>query len=149
RRDIVAVVPVFHQSCAATLIFGVGETRNEHASGQRICAMRPDGTAGSLGEIVDRLRQLRFRRIGVDIEDENAAAFEAGEPELAAIVGEPTVMRLVAPVDRNAVDDFAVAGRTGFYIDGDELVHAIAHTFDAERPNVNELLLAFDAGKVR
>ena len=61
--------------------------------------MRSDGTAGSLGEIVDCLRQLRFRRIGVDIEDENAAGFEAGQPELTAVVGEPAVMRLITSID--------------------------------------------------
>ena len=32
----------------------------------------------------------------MDVEDKNAAAIEAGEPELAAIVSESAVMRLVA-----------------------------------------------------
>ena len=92
--------------------------------------------------------ELRFRRIGVDVEDEDLAALETGEPELAAIVGEPAVMRLVAALDRVAVDDFAVAGRAGLHVDGDEFVRAVAETFDAERPDIDELLLPFDAGQV-
>src|SRR5205809_1780341 len=99
RCDVVAVVPVFDQRCLASFILRVRETRDEHSSGQCICAMRPDGAAGSLGKIVDCLRQLRFRRIAMHIEDENAAAFEAGEPELTAVVGEPAVMSLIASLD--------------------------------------------------
>src|SRR5437763_11914562 len=117
RCDVVAVVPVFDQRCLSPFVLRVGETRNEHASGQRICAMRPDGTASTLGEIVDCLGQLRFRWIGVHIEDENAAAFEAGEPELTTIVGEPAVMRLISSIDGKAADDFAAGGRAGASID--------------------------------
>ena len=61
--------------------------------------MRSDRAAGGLREIVDCLRVLRLRRISVDVEDENAAAFEAGQPELAPVVGEPAVMRLIASID--------------------------------------------------
>ena len=109
----------------------------------------PASAAGGLGEIVDRLYQLRFRRIGVDIEDEDLAGIETGEPELAAIVSESAVMRLVASLDGNAVDDFAVVRRAGLYIDGNKFVRAIAQTFDTERPDINELLLPVDAGKIR
>src|SRR5436305_13819610 len=100
RCDVVAVVPVFDQRRLSSFVLRVGETRNEHTSGQRICAMRPDGAAGSLGEIVDCLRQLRFRRIAMHIEDENAAAFEAGGPKLTAVVGEPAVVRLISSLAR-------------------------------------------------
>src|SRR5437867_12680078 len=106
--------------------------------------MRSDGTTGSLGEIVNRLCQFRFRRIGVDIEDKNAAAFEAGEPELPAVVGEPAVMRLITSIDGRAADDFAVARRARFYVHGNELVRAIAQTFDAEGPNIDKLFLSLD-----
>src|SRR5437867_7624853 len=99
RCAVVAVVPVFDQRCLSSFVFRVGKTWNKHPSGQGICAMRPDGAAGSLGKIVDCLRQLRFRRIAMHIEDENAAAFEAGEPELTAVVGEPAVMGLIASLD--------------------------------------------------
>src|SRR5437773_7055454 len=99
RGDVVAVVPVFDQRCLSSFVLRVGETWNEDASGQGICTMRPDGAAGCFGEVVDCLRQLRFRRIAMHIEDENAAAFEAGEPELTAVVGEPAVMGLIASLD--------------------------------------------------
>src|SRR5437773_10937475 len=108
RRDVVAVVPVFDQRCLASFVLRVGETWDEHASGQRICTMRPDGAAGCLGEIVDCLRQLRFRRIAMHIEDENAATFQTGEPELTAVIGKPTMMRFIASVDGNTAYDFAV-----------------------------------------
>ena len=85
----------------------------------------------------------------MDVEDEDLAAFEAGEPELAAVVGEPAVMRLIASVDRRAADDFAVVRRAGLYVDRDEFVRAIAHSFDAERPDIDELFLSIDAGEVR
>src|SRR5438034_889155 len=111
RRDVVAVVPVFDQRCLASFVLRVGETWDEHTPGQCICTMRPDGAAGCLGEIVDCLRQLRFRRIAMHIEDKNAAAFEAGEPELTAVVSELAMMRLISSLDGPAPHDFAVARR--------------------------------------
>src|SRR5207245_4559068 len=125
---VVAVCPVCGQLCLSSFVLRVGETRNEHASRQCICAMRPDRAAGSLGEIIDCLGQLRLRWIGVDIEDENAAAFEAGQPKLTAVVGEPAVMRLITSIDGRAADEFAVARRARFYIDGDKFMDDIAHT---------------------
>src|SRR6266436_3806217 len=101
--------------------------------------MRTDRATGSLGEVVDGFHILRLCRIRVDIENKHAAVFEPGEPELAAIVGESAVMRLVASLDRIAVDDFAVGRRAGLYIHGDQLVRAVAQTFNAERPHINEL----------
>ena len=85
----------------------------------------------------------------MDVEDKDLAGFETGEPELAAIVGEPAVMRFVAPLDGRAADDFAVGRRAGLYIDGDKFVRAIAQTFDAERPDIDELFLPLDAGEIR
>src|SRR5438132_13426412 len=111
--------------------------------------MRPTRAAGSLVEIIDCLGQLRFRRIGVDIEDENAAAFQPGQPELTAVVGEPAVMRLITSIDGRAADDFAVGRRAGFYIDRNEFVRAIAHYFDSKCPNIDKLFLSIDAGEVR
>src|SRR2546421_6397986 len=108
--------------------------------------MRARGAAGGLGEIIDRLYVARVRRIAVHIEDEDAAVFETGEPELAAIVGESAVMCLIASIDGSAVDDFAVVRRTGLYIHGDKFVRAIAQTFDTERPNIDEFFLSLDAG---
>src|SRR5258705_13739710 len=148
RCDVVAVVSVFDQRRLSTFVLRVGETWNEHAAGQRIGAMRPNGAAGSLGEIVDRLGQLRFRWIGVDIEDENAAAFEAGQPKLTAVVGEPAVMRLITSIEGRAAHDFAVGRRAGFYIDRNEFVRAIAHSFDPECPNIDKIFLSIDTGEV-
>src|SRR5437667_12218068 len=102
RCDVVAVVPVFDQRRLASFVLRVGETWDEHTSGQCICTMRPNGAAGCFGEIVDCLRQLRFRRIATHMEDENAAAFEAGGPELTAVVGEPAMMRLISSLDGRA-----------------------------------------------
>src|SRR6476469_9487575 len=149
RGDVVAVVPVFDQRCLSSFVLRVGETWNQHASRQCICAMRSHSTAGSLGEVVDCLGQLRLRWIGVDIEDENATAFEAGQPKLTAVVGEPAVMRLITSIDRRAADDFAIGRRAGFYIDRNEFVRAIAHSFDPECPNIDKLFLSIDAGEVR
>src|SRR5438045_8253086 len=111
--------------------------------------MRPDRATGILDEIVDCLGQLRLRRIGLDIEDENMAAFQPGQPELTAVVGEPAVMRLITSIDGRAADGFAVGRRAGFYIDRNEFVRAIAHSFDSECPNIDKLLLSIDAGEVR
>ena len=85
----------------------------------------------------------------MDIEDKDLAGIETGEPELAAIVGESAVVRFVASLDGRAADDFAVGRRAGLYIDGDEFVRAVAQTFDAERPHIDELFLSVDAGEIR
>jgi len=85
----------------------------------------------------------------VHIENKNAASIETCEPELAAIVGKSAVVRFVPALDGRAADDFTVARRAGFYIDSDKFVRAIAETFDAKRPNIDELLLTLDAGEVR
>src|SRR5216683_5125073 len=113
------------------MIFCVGKTRNQHASGQGISAVRSDGAAGSLGKIVDRLSKLRLRRTGVHVEDENAAAFETREPELAPIIRESAVMRLVAALNGRAADDFAIGRRAWLYVHGDKFICTIAHTLDA------------------
>src|SRR5207244_3737061 len=140
--DIVAVVAVFDEGSLAAVILRVGKTRDQHASGQRIRAMRSGRATGGLGEIVDRLHQFRFRRIAMHVEDEHAAAFEAGEPELATIVGKTAVVRFVSSLDRSSTDDLAVGGRARLYINSDKFVRAIAQTFDTERPNVDELFLS-------
>jgi hypothetical protein len=68
---------------------------------------------------------------------------------LPAIVSETAVVRFVAASHRGGTDNFAVVRRPGLYIDGDQFVRAIAETFHAERPNIDELFLAFDACEVR
>ena len=56
-----------------------------------------------------RARELRVGRIARHVEDEDAAVVEAADPEVAAVVGGPAVVRLVAAADRDARDDLAVA----------------------------------------
>src|SRR5438046_10582242 len=104
RRDVVAVVPVFDQRCLASFVLRVGETWDEHTPGQCICTMRRDGAAGCIGEIVDCLRQLRFRRIAMHIKDETAAAFKATEPDLTAALVEPPLRCLLTAPDRSRRD---------------------------------------------
>jgi hypothetical protein len=70
--------------------------------------VRPDGTAGGLGKVVDCLNQGRLRRIGVNVEDENLARIKTGAPELAPIVPEPGMVRLIASIDGGSADDLAV-----------------------------------------
>src|SRR6266513_2914978 len=111
--------------------------------------MRSGGATCSLSEIVDGFDQFRFGRIGMHIKDKDTAGLEAGEPKLTAVVGEPAVMRLITSIDGRAADDFAVGRRAGFYIDRNDFVRAIAHSFDAECPNIDELLLSIDTGEVR
>ncbi len=47
-----------------------------------------------------------------------------------------------------AVDHLAVARRVGLHVHDDELVRAVAESLDAKRPDIDEFLLPFDAGKV-
>jgi hypothetical protein len=104
--------------------------------------------ASGLLEVLDGFQVERTARLRMHVEDEDLAALQAGQPKLAPVVGEAAVVRFVPSADRVGVDDFAVTGRTGFDIHGDQFVRAVAQTFDAERPDVNEFLLPFDAGQV-
>src|SRR5438093_13776791 len=47
-----------------------------------------------------------------------------------------------------AVDHLAIARRVGLHVHHDELVRTVAEPLDAKRPDIHELLLPFDAGKV-
>jgi hypothetical protein len=47
------------------------------------------------------------------------------------------------------MDHLAVAGRAGLYIDNYQLVSAITKPFDAQGPDIDELLLPLDPGHVR
>jgi len=109
----------------------------------RKSAVRSGETAVFL-ERRDRLRELRFGRIGRNVEHEDRAVVDARQPQLAAVVGEAAVMRLVAPADRDRLDRLAESGRAFSHVDGDELVGAVAHALDAERPDIDVVLLAGD-----
>src|SRR2546423_14208454 len=112
-------------------------------------AMRRGGPSCSLSEIVDGFDQFGLGGIGMNNKEKDRAGLGAGQPELTAVVGEPAVMRLITSIDGRAADDFAVGRRAGFYIDRNDFVRAIAHSFDAECPNIDELLLSIDTGEVR
>ena len=94
--------------------------------------MRTDGPASGLSEIVDRFRQLRLRRISVDVEDKHPAGFESRAPELTPVISEAGMVRLIASINGNTAYDFAIVRRVGLYINGDEFVGAITETFDAK-----------------
>jgi hypothetical protein len=111
--------------------------------------VRPDDPAARLLEILDRLHESRPRRIGMHVEDEELARLESCEPELAPIVGEAAVMRLVPALHRLLVDDLAVSRRARLHVHDDELVRPIAERGLAERPDIDKFLLSFDAGEVR
>src|SRR5215218_5549493 len=74
----------------------------------------------------------------------NLRVRQAGGPELAPVVGEAAMMRLVTPADRDRLDRLAESGRAFSHVDGDELVGAVAHALDAERPDIDVVLLAGD-----
>src|ERR1043166_5118047 len=82
------------------------------------------------------------------VEDEYLAALQPGQPELPAVIGEAAVMRLVPSADGVMVNDLAVVRRSRLDVHDDEFVRAVAEALDAERPDVEEFLLALDAGQV-
>src|SRR5438552_11309492 len=133
-RDVITVVAVFDQRRATAFICSIGETRNQHASGQGISAMWADGPASGLSEIVDCLRQLWFCRIRVDVENKHAASIETRAPELTPVISEAGVVRLITSINGRTAYDFAIVRRIRLYIDGDEFVRAITETFDTKCP---------------
>ena len=95
------------------------------------------------GQFHDQLVVLR-----IHVEDENLAAVQTAKPQLAPVVGKSTVMRLKSSADRVTLNDLAEVRRTWLDVHRDELVGAISESFDPERPDVEKLLLPFDAGEV-
>jgi len=63
-----------------------------------------------------------MRRVGMHVENENLATLQAGEPELAPVIGETAVVRLVLSGHRGAVNHFAIIGRTGLDIHNNQFV---------------------------
>jgi hypothetical protein len=84
----------------------------------------------------------------MDVEDEDLVGVEAARPEIAAVVREARVVRLVAPAHGEDVHDLSVAGRAGVDVDRHELVLLVPHALHAERPDVDEILLPDDLGHV-
>src|SRR5262249_55593368 len=102
-----------------------------------------------LGEQQDlRLYVARLGRVSGHIVNEDLAALPATQPELAPVIGEPAVMRLMASVQRVAVDDLSVSGRPRFHVQRDKFVRAVAQPFNAQGPDIDKLLLAFNSSQV-
>lgn len=146
--NVIAFIAVFDESGMAAFVACIREARDEDTTGQGVDSVGSNGSASLLFEIFDGFDETRTSRISVDIEDEDFAGFETGEPELAAIVGEATVVRFVASADGMRVDDLAVIAGAWLDVDGDELVGTVALSIDAEGPNVDEFLLALDPSEV-
>jgi hypothetical protein len=82
------------------------------------------------------------RGIATDVEHEDHAVIEATEPELAPVVREAAVVRLVPAAHRDRVDHLAVlVGAARVHAHRDELVGAVAEALHAERPDVEVILL--------
>src|SRR5436190_18199555 len=84
----------------------------------------------------------------MNVKDKDFAGLQRGEPELTAIVSKSAVMGFIPSFDRFGIDHFAIGWRTRLCIHYDQLVCAIAQSFDTERPDINELFLALDASHV-
>src|SRR4051794_12595730 len=104
--------------------------------------MGADHAAGGLDKVVDRPLQPRSRRIGMDIENEDLAGIQAAGPEVAAVIREAAMMRLVATAHRNTGDHLAIGGGAGTDIDRDQLVRSVTQALDAKGPDIDILLLA-------
>ena len=96
------------------------------------------------------LMSFGWAGFGAHVEDVDLAVVEAAGPKIFAIVGEAHVMRFAAAADGNLVNHFAVGLGCRIHVDGDELVRSVAQARHAERPDMDEILLALDqAGHVR
>ena len=149
RRDVLAVVRVLDHGRAPAVVLVVRQAGDHHAPGKRVEGVRADDAAAVGDEGVDRLVQRRLGGIAVDVEDEDLAGVESGGPQIAAVVGEPGVVRLVASADGKGVDHLAVLRRFRVGVDRHQLVLLVADTLHAQGPDVDEVFLADDLGHVR
>ena len=83
RRDVVAVVGVLDERRLPGLAL-VRQARDQHAAGQRIGAVRADGAAALLDEVVDGLDELRRGGVARDVEDEDLASPTGRRPRTGA-----------------------------------------------------------------
>jgi hypothetical protein len=61
--------------------------------------VRSHRATGCFRELVDRLHELWFRRVAVNIEDENPTRIEPGQPKLMSIVGKSGVVSFIPAID--------------------------------------------------
>src|SRR3954452_17223952 len=80
----------------------------------------------------------------MDVEDEDPAGVQAAGPEVAAVVREAAMVRLVAATDRCAGDHLTIGRGPRTDIDRHQLVRAVAHTFHAKGPDIDIILLTCD-----
>jgi len=80
----------------------------------------------------------------MNVEYVDVAGIQTAGPQIAAVIGEPHVVGLVASADGDGIDDLAVGGRVRPHVDGHQLVGFVSHALHAERPDVDEFLLAGD-----
>jgi hypothetical protein len=99
---------------------------------------------GALGEIVNGIDQLGLARVGMDVEDIDLAVVQAAGPEEAAVVGKAGMVGLALPAHRHLRHHLAEFRRLWIDVERDELVGAVAHAFDAQRPHVQVVLLPLD-----
>ena len=103
--------------------------------------MGPDHAARLLHEVLDRARQTGLGGITRHVEHIDCAVVEAADPEEAAVVGEATVVRLVAAAYGDARNHAAVVRSLRVGPDRDQLVGSVPEALDPERPDVDEILV--------
>ena len=146
--DKVAAVGVLRHAGAPAVVAVIGQTGDQHASGQSIVGMGPDNAAGLLDEVVNGAMQLGRCRICVDIEDEDFAGVQARGPQVAAIIGQARVVRFVAATHGNRVDDLRIGLGVRVNVYGDEFVLTVANALKAQRPDIHRVFLAHDLGHI-
>ena len=147
--DEVAAVGVLRHAGTAAVVAVIGQTGDQHASGQRIVGMGPDHAAGLLDEVVNGAVQLGRCRVRVDIEDEDFAGVQTGRPQEAAIIGQARMVRFVAATHGDRVNDLRIGFRVGVNVYGDEFVLTVANALKAQRPDIHIVFLAHDLGHIR
>ena len=85
----------------------------------------------------------------MDIKDKNPVGVQPGRPQVAAVIRQSRVMGLVTAAHREGVDYLAVIFRLRIDVNGNQLVLFVPKTLHAQRPDIDEILLADDFRHVR
>ena len=94
--------------------------------------MRADHPAGILHERADGLHQLGLGGVRGHVEDKNCTIVKPAQPQVAPVVGEPAVVRLMPAAHGYARHDLTVlVGLLGIGTDSDQFVRAIPKPFSA------------------
>ena len=84
----------------------------------------------------------------MQIEDESLAAIQPAGPQIATIISQPGLMRLVTARHRQAMYDSAIGFRSRIGADGHELVLFIANARHTRGPDIGKILLAGNPGQI-